>query len=238
MIGPRLRFAFVLLVVITMQAALGQRLVVAGASADVVLLLAVAAGIVGGPEEGALVGFIAGLFWDLAVVQTPLGLSSLAFAAAGFGVGNLQGSVLGATWWTPMVSAGLASGAAVSLYAAVGVVLGNTEWIGPHTLAVVLVVTVVNGLLSPVAIAVMHWVEGGGLPSLPGRTGGSGGLGRRGGSGPRPFSRLRLPSLPVGRRAPKMSRRPPTIWRAAGGPPPALGAGPLSLPASPPGPVR
>jgi rod shape-determining protein MreD len=206
----------VLLVVVTMQAALGQRLVVAGASADLVLLLAVAAGIVGGPEEGALVGFIAGLMWDLAVVQTPLGLSSLTFAAAGFGVGNLQGSVLGATWWTPMVSAGVASGAAVSLYAAVGVLLGNTEWVGTHTLAVVLVVTLVNGLLSPLAIAVMHWVEGGGLPSLPGRTG-TGGSGRRGPRA-RPFARLRLPSLPVGRRAPKMGRRPPTLWRTAGGP--------------------
>jgi rod shape-determining protein MreD len=210
-IGPRVRFALVLVVVLTMQAALGQRLVIFGASGDVVLLLAVCAGIVGGPEEGALVGFVSGLMWDLAIVQTPLGLSPLVFAAAGFFVGNLQGSVLGATWWTPMVSAGAASGAAVAVYAAIGVVLGNTDWVGSHTVAVIGVVTVVNGLLSPLFIKLVQWIEAGGMPRLP-RPGDGSGPSRT------PFARLRMPSLPVGRRAPRMSRRGPSIWRSAAPP--------------------
>lgn len=219
-IGPRARFGLLVLLVLVVQSALGPRLVVAGASADVVLLLAVAAGIVGGPEEGAIAGFVCGLAWDLAVVDTPLGLSALTFALAGFFVGNLQGSVLGATWWTPMASAGLASGAATAVYAVLGVLLGNGAWISAHTVAVVVVVTVVNGLLSPLAIAAVRWAEVGGLPRLPlpGRRGGSGPGGPRRGL----RDRLPLPSLPVGRRAPKMGKQPPSLWRAvtrpAGGP--------------------
>jgi rod shape-determining protein MreD len=223
MIAPRLRFLGVLLLVLVIQASLGPRLVIFGARADVVLLLAIAAGIVGGPEEGALAGFVCGLAADLALGQDPVGLAALVYGGAGFAVGNLQGSVLGATWWTPMVSAGAASGVATVVYAVLGAVLGHTEWITPHTLVVAAVVAVVNGLLSPLAIGAMHWVEGGGLPSLP-RPGSRSSGPRRGTRGP--FPRVRLPSLPVGRRAPKMSRRPPTLWKTvsavAGGPTPIL----------------
>ena len=46
------------------------------------LLLAVCAGFVGGPDEGALVGFAAGLISDLFLQSTPFGL---------IGVGRLPG---------------------------------------------------------------------------------------------------------------------------------------------------
>lgn len=210
-IAPRLRFAGVLLLVLVIQAALGSRLVIFDARGDVVLLLAIAAGIVGGPEEGAIAGFVCGLAADLCLDHELIGLAALVYAGAGFAVGNLQGSVLGATWWTPMVSAGAASGVATLAYAVLGAVLGQTQWIEPQTVVVALVVTVVNGLLSPLAIGAMHWVEAGGMPSLP-RPGGRGGGGpRRGTRGP--FPKIRLPSIPLGRRAPKMSRRPPSLWK-------------------------
>jgi len=226
MLAPRLRFLGVLLFVLVMQASLGPRLVLFDARGDVVLLLAIAAGIVGGPEEGALAGFVCGLGADLALGGDPVGLAALVYGAAGFAVGNLQGSVLGATWWTPMVSAGAASGVATLGYAIIGAVLGHTEWIEPHTIVVALVVTVVNGLLSPLAIGAMHWVEGGGFPSLP-RPGSGSSRPRRGTRGP--FPRIRLPSLPVGRRAPKMGRKPPSLWKtvaaASGG---SVGSSPLA----------
>jgi cell shape-determining protein MreD len=210
-VAPRLRFAGVLVLVLVVQASLGARLVIFDARGDVVLLLAIAAGIVGGPEEGAIAGFVCGLAAGLCLDHDLVGLAALTYAGAGFAVGNLQGSVLGATWWTPMVSAGAASGIATLAYALLGAVLGHTEWIAPQTVVIALVVTVVNGLLSPLAIAAMHWVEAGGFPSLPRPGSGGGGRPRRGTRGP--FPKVRLPSLPVGRRAPKMSRRPPTLWK-------------------------
>src|SRR5438270_13049479 len=56
---------------------------------DVLLLLAVLAGVTGGSEAGAIVGFVAGLAADLLLLQTPLGLSALVFAILGFAVGEV-----------------------------------------------------------------------------------------------------------------------------------------------------
>ena len=54
-----------------------------GVRPDLMLLIAVCAGLVAGPERGAIVGFAAGLASDL-FLQTPLGLSALTFTVVAF----------------------------------------------------------------------------------------------------------------------------------------------------------
>ena len=59
--------------VLLVQSTVGLDITVAGAHPDIMLLLPVAAGMAAGPEEGAVVGFVAGMAADL-LLPTPFGL--------------------------------------------------------------------------------------------------------------------------------------------------------------------
>src|SRR3954462_6989690 len=75
---------------------------------DAMLLVAVLAGLVAGPERGAITGFVAGLLADL-TLQTPFGLSALVLCLVAFGVGTLQSGILRSSWWIPPLTALAAS---------------------------------------------------------------------------------------------------------------------------------
>ena len=87
--GPLLRLFSVGLVVLALQRTLFADLRPAGVSLQVMLALAAAAGAAGGPQKGALAGFVLGLMYDLAV-GTPLGSSSIAMGLGGFVAGYVH----------------------------------------------------------------------------------------------------------------------------------------------------
>jgi rod shape-determining protein MreD len=151
------RVSFVLFFTLVLQTTLFSDLVVFGVRADVVLLFAVAAGIVGGPDKGAVGGFVAGLGYDLLVVGTPVGLYALSYCITGYVIGTLQGGVMRASWWIPIVSAIGASALGVSLFALIGTVLGEEGLLEPQLLRIAAVVAVVNGALVVPALRVARW---------------------------------------------------------------------------------
>src|SRR5205085_1666491 len=71
------RPAFVVFVLVTLQTSMFAELDFFGAKGDVMLLLPIAAGINGGRDRGALVGFLTGLTLDLVVHGTPIGFFAL-----------------------------------------------------------------------------------------------------------------------------------------------------------------
>jgi rod shape-determining protein MreD len=153
------RSALVLVIAVVLQTSLVQDLRVFGASADLMVLIAIAAGLAGGADRGAAYGFAAGLIYDL-LLTTPLGLSALTYCLIGYGVGAMQGSVIRSTRWIPIVAATVASAAGVILYVMLGEVVGQEFSIsGLHRIA--LVVAIVNGALVLVAIRVVRWAMGG-----------------------------------------------------------------------------
>src|SRR5207249_3951890 len=99
------RPAFVIFMLITLQTTLLADLDVFGAKGDIVMLLPIAAGIAGGRERGAIIGFIAGLSLDLVVHGTPTGFFALGYTLVDYIVGMVQAGVLRAAWWIPVVTA-------------------------------------------------------------------------------------------------------------------------------------
>jgi rod shape-determining protein MreD len=142
------RVLALIVVTVVLQVALFPHLRLAGRVPDLGLLVAVAVGFDHGPEAGALVGFLAGLGYDL-FLETPLGLSALAYALTAFTVGVLQGGVLRAPrWFTPVIGAasGLASGL---LFIGIGLLAGVEAVHGNHAFATIIVAAVYDALLAP-----------------------------------------------------------------------------------------
>jgi rod shape-determining protein MreD len=154
--GPWVKLPLVLLAALVLQVSLFAELRVLDVTADLMLLLAVAAGLSGGPERGASVGFAAGLGYDL-FLSTPFGMSALAYTLVGYGVGLVQRQVLRTTWWIPVLTATLGSAAGVVVYVLVGAGVGQTDFFRARLGAIIAVVAILNGLLSIVVVPVMRW---------------------------------------------------------------------------------
>ncbi len=151
------RVVAVVAVTVVVQFTLGLDVAVAGAHPDLMLLLPIAAGVVGGPADGAIVGFISGMAADL-LLPTPFGLSALVGCLVGYAVGYAAGSTTRDEWWLSALAALAASAAGVMLYAVLGAVLGEEQFFKADLLAVVAVVGVVNAVLAAPAVRLFGWV--------------------------------------------------------------------------------
>ena len=152
----RLRVVLLVLVTLTVQVVLLSGLRDAGIRTDALLLLPIAAAIVGGSERGAIMGFVAGFVADL-FLQTPFGLSALTYSVVGFAVGVLQGNVIRAAWWIAPVTAFVGSALGIVLYALIGAVVGQGHLVRPELAVIALWVALVNAPLSVLVVRLMAW---------------------------------------------------------------------------------
>jgi rod shape-determining protein MreD len=153
---PWVRVPLVILVALAVQTTLFADLQPFDALADIMLLLALAAGAVGGPRDGALCGFFTGLAYDC-LLRTPFGLSALTYSLAGYGAGYLQARVSVARWWVGSLIMGAASAVSIAGYAVIGTVFGLKDAVNTHLITVMAVVGLVNVVFAMPALWVMRW---------------------------------------------------------------------------------
>ena len=77
-----LKVALVIFTAVLLQVTVVAKLPIADVRGDIVLLVAIAAGLESDGEHGAIVGFFAGLTFDL-LLDTPVGLSALTYCPGG-----------------------------------------------------------------------------------------------------------------------------------------------------------
>jgi rod shape-determining protein MreD len=160
-VGPGVvaaRLSLVLVLGLTLQVSVLSDLHLFGVQADLMLLIALAAGLATGPDRGASIAFASGLLYDL-MLPTPCGLSALTYALVAYGVGLLQDTVLRAAWWIPVTTAAVGSAVGVILYVVFGTVVG-VEYLGVSIPKVVIVVALLNALLASPTIRVLRWATG------------------------------------------------------------------------------
>ena len=155
-VTARVRLPFVLFVALVLHQSVFTVTRVGDVHPRVMLVVAVAGGFLAGSERGAVIGFGAGLLADL-FVETPFGLSALAYALVGFGVGALQSGILRAAWWIGPLTALAASFAGVLLYALLGALIGQAHFVSPRLVTVAAGVGVMNAVLAPVVVRAMGW---------------------------------------------------------------------------------
>ena len=154
------RVAFVIFVVLMVQQTIMVALRVGGAHPDLLWLLPITAALLDGPETGAIVGFWAGLAFDL-VLPTPFGLSALVGCLLGFATGTLTAAVDPRAAWLKPVAALTGSVAADMLFAVLGAILGQQQMVQVDFLALFLVVGISSVILVLPVSRLMRWALAG-----------------------------------------------------------------------------
>ncbi|MDQ4096590.1 MAG: rod shape-determining protein MreD [Actinomycetota bacterium] len=152
----RFRVPLMVLIAVVLHTTVLAQVRVFGVMPDVMLLLAVAAGLEAGPGYGATIGFTSGMLSDL-LLPTPLGLSALVFTVVGYVVGVTKGGLLRSTWWFPVGVALVASAAGQALFALVGTVIGEEGLLTRHLTAIVIVVALTNAILAVPILRLARW---------------------------------------------------------------------------------
>jgi rod shape-determining protein MreD len=150
-----------------LQVGLFSQVPVAGVRVPVLLLVAVAAGLALGPVRGAVMGFAAGLTFDL-LLTTPMGLCAGVFAATAYAVARFEPRPRADAWWRLPATGAVASAGAYVAVVLAGWLLAQRPSAPDHLVTVVLVVGAVTGALTPVAVRVLRWVGADAPPPLAG----------------------------------------------------------------------
>jgi rod shape-determining protein MreD len=151
-----LRLASVGLILVALQRTLFTDLRPAGVSVQVVLALAAAAGAAGGPQKGALAGFVLGLMYDLAA-GTPLGSSSITMGLAGYAAGYVTSITIDPQWWLAALFTALGAAIGEAAVPVVRTFIGEEDVFSPRLATVVGVVAAGALLLSPLLVPVGRW---------------------------------------------------------------------------------
>lgn len=155
---PAVRYLFVIGTAAFLQYTLITQFRIAGVSADLLLVVAIGAGIVAGAERGAIVGFACGLCLDL-LVTTPFGLGAISGLVAGVVAGLLEGATVHSARWLTAVIAFLSSAAGVLTFAIAGSLLGRSDMLSLHVLTILAVVGASSALLVFPVVRVCRWAD-------------------------------------------------------------------------------
>jgi rod shape-determining protein MreD len=124
-ITPRilLRIALIVFLAVLLQLAFFSRVPILGSVANVVPVVVVALGLLGGAVTGAACGFVAGLLVDVLIGGT-LGITSLSLMVAGYGAGRWREGYDIVSSLVPPLLTGALTGLSVAAYGAMQLTLG------------------------------------------------------------------------------------------------------------------
>ena len=110
----------------------------------------------GGPQKGALAGFVLGLLYDLHI-GTPLGSSSISMGLAGFLAGYVTAITMRPPWWLAAVFAALGAAAGEAAVPIIRAFVGEEHPLGLALRGAIVVVAIGAMVLSPLLVPVGRW---------------------------------------------------------------------------------
>ena len=144
------------MILLALQKTLFVELQPFGVIIQLVLAFAASAGAAGGPERGAMTGFVLGLMFDLSV-GTPLGSSSITMGIAGYIAGWCDVVRIDTTWWLAAMFVGVGATAGEAAVPVVRRFIGEQDAFVPEMVTIVPVVGVAAAIASIVLVPVSRW---------------------------------------------------------------------------------
>jgi rod shape-determining protein MreD len=154
--GPLVRLFPVGLCVLAIQRTVLTEVRVFGVVLQLVLALAAAAGAGAGPERGAVAGFTLGLMSDLAI-GSPLGLTAIVYALAGFVAGYVFTLTRTPQWWLAAIFTSIGAAVGETALPAGRTLIGEDGWFTSQLFTIVPVVAAFALLMSPLFVPLGRW---------------------------------------------------------------------------------
>lgn len=173
--SPWIRGAVAVVLILLLQEGLLHGMRIDGIRPELLLGVGIVAGVVGTPEGGAVLAFVAGVAADL-FVATPFGLTALVAAIVAYGCGSAQQAMGVSNRWSVPLLTGAGTLIAVTAWAALGTVLGLPSLLVPRLAEVAAVVAAGNAIVAMPLAPVMRWVFAGvpGVVAAPNANAGRG----------------------------------------------------------------
>jgi rod shape-determining protein MreD len=154
--GALIRLFPVGLCVLALQRTVLTEMPVFGVVMQLVLALAAAAGAGAGPERGAVGGFTLGLMYDLAT-GSPLGLTAIVYALAGFVAGYVFTLTRTPQWWLASIFTTIGAAVGETALPAARTLIGQDGWFTSRLFTIVPVVSAFALVMSPLFVPLGRW---------------------------------------------------------------------------------
>jgi rod shape-determining protein MreD len=158
--GEVLRLGVVLIAAVLLQTAVAPHLRLLGANPDFALIAVVCVALIKGPETGAVLGFLTGMFTAVALME-PFGLSAFVFVLVGYLAGRYSETADLPAGLAPLLAVSFATLVANVLFATAQFLLAREVPLGFFLGRVLLPSLIFNTLLAaPVYLLVRLWLQG------------------------------------------------------------------------------
>jgi rod shape-determining protein MreD len=154
--GPLIRVIPLGILLLALQRTIFVEIQVNGVILQVMMMMTAAAGVAGGSERGAVVGFIFGAMFDLAE-GTPLGSTAIAMTIAGIVGGLLALIAADPHWWLASIFTALGTAAGVASVPAIRAFIGEPDPFQDRLAMVVAINAAAGAILSPLLVPLARW---------------------------------------------------------------------------------
>ena len=154
-----IRYFLLVVSLVVLQTALFPSLRVWDAAPDLLLVATIAVAYQRGPEGGAVFGFVSGLAIDC-VLSSPLGVSALAFALVGYGVGVFQSGLVRSSRWMPPLLGGIGGLVGGFLWICIASIAGQEDLFVAASFRVIVIAACYDALVAFVIFPFARWACG------------------------------------------------------------------------------
>jgi rod shape-determining protein MreD len=158
-----LALAAIIITAVLLQSTVFSQLRLLGVRPELLYLVTILVALQEGPNEGAIVGFTAGLAQDMLLDQ-PKGITALTLTLLGYTVGMARQYIVSPSPLVPTIVVAIATALGVAFYEIVTFLLGQFEGSITYALKVALLTALYNAVLTPILSPLLRRIIEGSRP--------------------------------------------------------------------------
>ena len=153
----------ILITAVLLQSTVFSQLRLLGVRPELLFLVTIVLALLEGPNEGAVVGFAAGLAQDMFLDQ-PKGITALTLTLVGYGVGMARQYIVSPSPLLPTIVVAVGTALGMAFYEVVSFLLGSFNLPATEAVRIALLTAAYNAVLTPILYPLLRRIVEGSRP--------------------------------------------------------------------------